>query len=202
MARVGILVECGRDGLEIHLCRRICELLRQERGIDLEEQVVPMDNKGRLLAECAIAAGTLLRAGCERVVILWDERPPWPRLDERLCWSRERQRIQNELQARGLDAAPVFLVCIEREFESWLLFDQHLLESVLSTPEHRQRVQPPARPDRIGNPKGAMMTLFRKHGKRYVDSQYARRFAAALQDLRRLRRCRTFRRFVEKLTGS
>jgi hypothetical protein len=26
MARVGLLVECGRDGLEVHVCRRMCEL--------------------------------------------------------------------------------------------------------------------------------------------------------------------------------
>jgi hypothetical protein len=26
--RVGILLECGPDGLEVHVCRRICALLR------------------------------------------------------------------------------------------------------------------------------------------------------------------------------
>jgi hypothetical protein len=202
MARVGILVECGPDGLEVHLCRRICALLRTERGIELEEQIVPMDNRSRLLAECVMEAGNLLAGGCERIVILWDERPSWPSVDEALCWSRERGAILSALRGQGLAGQPVYLVCIEREFESWLLFDERLLSAVLSTPEHPRRVKAPRNPHRIPNPKGAMMRLFKRHGhKRYVDSLYARRLAAALENLTRLRGCETFRRFEAKLTG-
>ena len=46
-----------------------------------------------------------------------------------------------------------------------------------------------------------MMTLFEQHGKKYVDFQYARRIAAALDDLNHLLKCPTFRRFAEKVTG-
>jgi hypothetical protein len=95
----------------------------------------------------------------------------------------------------------VSLVCIEREFESWLLFDDRMLSCVLSTPEHPVRVKPPANPDRLANPQGAMMGLFKRYGRRYVDTQYARRLAACLENLSRLRGCQTFRRFVEKVTG-
>lgn len=195
-------MECGRDGLEVHLCRRICALLRVEHGIELEEQIVPMDNKSRLLEECATEAANLLGNGCERVVVLWDERPAWPDEDEDLCWSRERKAILAALTGQGLAGDAVCLVCIEREFESWLLFDERLLSAVLSTPEHPKRVKAPRNPHRIPNPKGAMMSLLKKHGnKRYVDVQYARRLAASLENLARLRGCDTFRRFEAKLTG-
>ncbi|HVA46688.1 MAG TPA: hypothetical protein VNH11_10025 [Pirellulales bacterium] len=76
--KVGILVECGPDGMEHHMCRRVGELLAHETGLDLEVDVVPMDNKERLLEECGTAARDLLENGCDRVVILWDERPALP----------------------------------------------------------------------------------------------------------------------------
>ncbi len=93
------------------------------------------------------------------------------------------------LHALGLARQRVSPVCIEREIESWLLFDERMLTAVLwPKPEHRRRVKSPRNPDRLENPKGVMMRLFRQHGgKRYVDSQYVRRLAACLEDLTRLR---------------
>jgi len=105
------------------------------------------------------------------------------------------------LQSAGLHQQPVYTVCIEREFESWLFFDERMLTSVLSRETHPVRVKKQKQPHKMQNPKSAMMTLFQKHGHRYVDVQYARRLANALQDLARLRKCATFRRFVEKVTG-
>jgi hypothetical protein len=144
----------------------------------------------------------LFDSGCERVVILWDERPPWPKMGEPLCWANERERILRELQQAGVTNKPVFLVCIEREFESWLLFDERLLSAILSTDAHPVKVPKQRRPNRMPNPKGTMTTLFRKYGgKIYVDTLYARRFATCLSDINRLKKCSTFRRFAEKLTG-
>jgi hypothetical protein len=201
MIKVGVLVECGRDGLEVHMCRRICQLLSEYCGVQLQLDIVPMDNKSRLLEECGTATRLLFAGGCERVVILWDERPPWPRMHESLCWHNERERILRELQQAGVAHQSVFLVCIEREFESWLLFDERLIAKVLSTDAHPIRVPSQRHPNRMPNPKGAMITLFRKHGKRYVDTLYARSFATSLSDIQRLKKCPTFCRFAEKLTG-
>lgn len=199
--RVGILVECGRDGLEDVVVRRICALLRADVGEPAEIDIVPMDNKAQLIRECGPAVVQLLGNGCDRVVILWDERPAWPRAGEQLCWHNDRQDILANLQQADVAEDSVRLVCIEREFESWLLFDRLMLSCVLSTDAHPVRARPPANPDRIANPKGAMMKLFRQHGRgRYVDVQFARRFADCLTALSRLRGCRTFRRFVQFLT--
>jgi hypothetical protein len=166
MPRVGILVECGRDGLEVHVCRRICTLLQRDTGVEIEAVVRPMNNKPALLEGCGVAAQALFQSGCERVIILWDERPAWPEKAESLCWHHERVKILGELQRANLARRPVFLVCIEREFESWLLHDHPLLSVVLSTASHPVRVPKQKNPDRMPNPKGRMMSLFQQHGKR------------------------------------
>ncbi|MEO8494598.1 MAG: hypothetical protein ABI614_05985 [Planctomycetota bacterium] len=203
MSKIGLLVECGRDGLELVLCRRIGELLSQQQDIELDLDIVPMDNKARLLEGCGSVVARLLGDGCDRVVILWDERPAWPKMREPLCWHNDRQQILAELKKARVPAGKTHLVCIEREFESWLLFDQAMLSCALSRPTHPVSVKPPRKPDRIDNPKGAMVALFSKHGAgRYVDTQAARRFAQCLSNLNLLRKCATFRRFEEKLLAA
>ena len=200
--RVGILVECGRGGLEDVLCRRICELLREQTRVEFEIDIVPMDNKARLIQECGTVTARLLDDGCHRVVILWDERPAWPRIGEPLCWHNDRQSILASLRQAQVANRPVHLVCIEREFESWLLFDHQMLSNVLSTEAHPVRVGSQRNPHRMQNPKGTMTSLFRQHrGWRYVDVQHATEFARCLQNLNRLLRCATFRRFAEQVTG-
>lgn len=115
--------------------------------------------------------------------------------------ANDRRYILANLAKAGIDEPTVFLVCIEREFESWLLFDAQMLSDVLSTEAHRVKVRPPKNPDRHQNPKAAMMKLFLKHrGKRDVDVQFAQRFARSLTALSRLRHCQTFKRFEDCMT--
>lgn len=200
--KVGLLVECGPQGLEVVVCRRICDLLRAETGVDFEIDIVPMDNKSRLIQECGTVAAKLLGEGFARVVILWDERPAWPTKGEQLCWHRDRKDILANLQKAKAKHAKVRLVCIEREFESWLLHDERMLSRVLSTDAHPVRIRKQLAPHRMPNPKGTMTTLFKQNrGWRYVDVQTAPHFARGLQDLTRLRRCQTFCRFAVKVTG-
>ena len=66
MIKVGMLVECGRDGLEVHVCRRLCQLLGEHFGMQLQLDIVSMGNKQRLLEECGTAACLLFDNGCER----------------------------------------------------------------------------------------------------------------------------------------
>ncbi len=196
--KVGILVECGREGLEDVMMRRICTLLQQEHGEPSAFEIVPMDNKARLIRDSGAAVANLLRDGCDKVVILWDERPAWPDRRERLCWHEDRQHILASLQANQVETAYAKLICIEREFESWLLFDEPMLSRVLSREAHPVKVSAQRNPDRIKNPKGAMRKLFREHGGGcYNDVQLARRLAASLLELNRLRKCSTFVRFEQ-----
>lgn len=200
--KVAILVECGRQGLEAVLCRRLCSLLSEHTGVEFEFEIVPMDNKPRLIQECGTATARLFDTGCDRVVILWDERPAWPKAGERLCWHNDRQDILTSLRESRVGNRSVHLVCIEREFESWLLFDERMLSSVLSTAAHRVRIGRQRNPHRISNPKGTMTSLFKQHrGWRYVDVEHATHFARCLENLTRLRQCATFKRFAERVTG-
>ena len=48
---------------------------------------------------------------------------------------------------------------------------------------------------------GDVLGVFRRHGQTYVDVAWARRLADNLEDLSRLRRCDTFRRFAEAVAG-
>jgi hypothetical protein len=199
-AQVGILVECGPDGLEVHFCRRICALLRDQHGARFEERFVPMDNKRRLLEEAATVARTLRTEGCDRVVILWDEEPAWPK-KRPLCWHTERAQLLASLRGAEVDAQFVHLVCIERTIESWLMYDAPLLCRVLSRPTHQARVKTSANPHRLNNAKGVLMKIFREHRQAYVDVMWAARLAANLEDLNRLLRCETFARFAERVMG-
>lgn len=201
ISRVGIVVESGRNGLEDHFCRRICTLLREQHGARFEERIIFMDNKDRLLMQAAMTVNALLAEDFDRVVILWDEEPSWPDMKQRLCWHHEREQLLHSLAAQGLHRGPVHLVCIERAFESWLLFDDLLLSSFLSRPAHPVRVKTPKNPHRLRNAKGKLMRLIRQHGRTYVDVVVASGLAAELDSLNRLRRCETFQRFVEKVIG-
>jgi hypothetical protein len=202
MEKVGILVECGRQGLETIVCRRICDLLRTHTRVQFEIDIVPMDNKERLIQQCGAAVARLFDDGCDRVVILWDQRPAWPDKKGPLCWANDRRDILASLAQAQLHDRPVHLVCIEREFESWLLYDERMLSCVLSTDAHKVRVATQRHPHKMKNPKGTMSSLFDQHrGWTYVDVQYARDFARCLQNLSRLRQCATFRRFGQRVTG-
>jgi hypothetical protein len=200
MSKIGLLVECGREGLEAIVCRRLCQLIADGGEMTLDLEIVAMDNKKNLLEGCGAVAANLLKDGCDRVVILWDERPAWPKMGEPLCWHNDRIKVLQELTAAHITLDRVHLVCIEREFESWLLFDDQMLATVLSIPPHKVKV--PKHPDRQKNPKGLMTTLFRKlAGKTYVDVQFAKQFANGLTQLNRLRKCQTFKRFEQKILG-
>ncbi len=198
--KVGLMVECGREGLEAVVCRRICDLLRQNHGADIEIDIVPMNNKRHLIEQSGATASALLQTGIDRVVILWDERPAWPKTGEKLCWHNDRADILANLSGHNVQIEKVGLVCIEREFESWLLFDHPMLSNMLSRPTHMVVVPKQNRPDRNPDPKGTMTSLMRQlAGETYVDVQFAARFAKHLVSLNKLKKCSTFKRFVLKL---
>ena len=62
-------------------------------GKTIELEIVTMTNKKLLIRGAAERVRLLLVQGCERVVVLWDENPPWsPEADfaEERCWHTER----------------------------------------------------------------------------------------------------------------
>ncbi len=140
-----------------------------------------LDNKMRLLDEAAPAAAKLLATGCERVLIVWDLMPAWPDKDEAPCRHAERQRLLVSLAAARLRDKPIYLVCVERQLESWLLADAEKLGEFLSTDAHAYKAIAVVKdPDREPDPKAAVISHF-KHarGWRYLDSRDAVRVVKA-----------------------
>ena len=99
--------------------------------------------------------------------------------------------------------APVHLVCIEQELESWLLADERKLAEYLSTPAHEHTVRRVRRPDREQQPKAAVINHFKAaRGWRYDDKVHAMRVVSHGEpDWSRLRSSKSFVRFEAKLKG-
>jgi hypothetical protein len=187
-------------GADIQVCEYLAKLLIP--GVQL--QSVTLDNKPKLLADGARAAKRLRRDGCDRVVIVWDLRPAWPSKAGKPCRAAERQALLDALAGEGIAGEPVFLVCIEQEFESWIIADEVKLSAFLSTATHRYRVARVRRPDQVKNPKSLVMAHFHSaKGMKYEDRVHAIGIVRSdpPPDWSRLRRSESFRRFEAKLMG-
>jgi hypothetical protein len=202
--KLGLIVESTRQGMEWLVFPRILQLLGDECGVEIECDVVPMTNKKLLILDGPAAARVLLGKGCDRVMIVWDENPPWtPAKDfaKQRCWHIEREQILAKLKAAKIErAGRIRLVCIEREFETWLLHDDQLLSNLVST-SHRAKIKSLADPLRIDDPKATLKGLFQKNRTSYNADLAARKCANVLDGLTRLRRCDTFRYFAQCVLG-
>ncbi len=203
--KFGLIVECAPGGLEAVVCPRILELLAAETGTPIDVEVVTMVNKKLLIRGAAQRASILLSEGCDRVVILWDENPPWTAekdfADER-CWHQERDHLIATLKEAQVELKRVGVVCIEREFETWLLHDAPLLCAMLSQGPHRAKVKPLKDPLAIEAPKRHLIGLYRKHKSRFNDSLAALKCRQNVNDLQRFKTCDTFRYFAKMVLGT
>lgn len=202
--KVGLVVECTPAGLEKIVCPKILALLATETGLEIECTIQTMTNKKLLIQDAAQTTQLLLAEGCNRVVILWDENPPWTQEQDfakERCWHFERDQIIKSLEAAKVDLKQLALVCIMHEFETWLLHDVQLLRAVISTSAHPAKIKKYSDPVRIDDPKAALMGLFSKCKTRYNADVAATKFAAHLDSLNGLRRCDTFRYFAQGILG-
>ena len=194
---IGFIFECGPKGADKQVCEYLAGQLKPGRKIVSRT----MDNKLKLLEGAASVAKKLLQEGCERVLIVWDLRPAWPDKKDKPCRAKERQILLDGLKKEGLQNAPVYLVCIEQELESWLLASDHSISAFLSTPAHPYQARRVKRPDREANPKAAMNNHFMAaRGTRYEDRVHAIKvLKATVLDWKRLQQSASFARFERKL---
>lgn len=194
---IGFIFECGPQGADKQVCEYLASQLKPGQRIISQT----LDNKLKLLEGAAAVAKKLLEQGCERVLIVWDLRPAWPDKKDKPCRAKERQLLLDGLENEGLQGAPVYLVCIEQELESWLLASEHAISEFLSTPSHPYQAKRVKRPDQQANPKAVMNNHFTSaRGTRYEDRVHAVKvLSAASLDVKRLRRSISFARFEAKL---
>jgi hypothetical protein len=194
---IGFIFECGPQGADKPVCEYLAGHLRP--GETFVSRT--MDNKLKLLAGAAPVAKQLLDSGCLRALIVWDLRPAWPDKKNKPCRAKERQTVLDGLANEGLENAPVFLVCVEQELESWLLASDHAISEFLSAGAHACKANSVKKPDRMPNPKAVMNNHFTAAwGARYEDRVHAIKvLKAAEPDWKRLRRSVSFARFEAKL---
>jgi len=192
--KVGMIFECGKKGADI----KVCEHLAKSLDADIKPDSVPLDNKPNLLTECGDIAMLLLKGGCERVVIIWDLYPPWGEKGAKPCRKEDSEAILSSLKNANVPIEKVFLVCIENELETWLLYDMRAIEQLLSRPTHPIRLKKIKCPEEIISPKSHLMRIFKQHGREYIDYDDAIKIARAI-DISRLRKCETFVRFALKV---
>lgn len=197
-ANIGMVFECGPQGADKQVCEYLAGHLRP--GLRIKSRT--LDNKDNLLRDAGKVAAQLLKDGCTCVLVIWDLRPAWPDKKDKPCRRDERQALLARLTEAGLPAhAPVYLVCIEQELESWLLANERAIGALLSRPTHVYDVPKVKVPDAVPQPKAAMVKHFDSaRGWRYDDKIDALRILRASEvDLPRLRRSASFARFESKL---
>ncbi len=204
--KIGLIVECAPGGVEDAVCPKIVELLAAECKLKIDAPLIrTMVGKKSLILDCAATARGLLSDGCNRVVILWDDNPPWTQdkdFSKPRCWHFERAGIQERLEAAELPTDKAGLVCIEREFETILIHDTDLLGAVISpSEEHPAKIKKVTNPLAIQRPKKWLERQFRVHKSRYNEAVVAKKFAENLNNLNALKRCDIFRRLAEKILG-
>ena len=199
--KIGFILECGPQGAEVKVIPHLA------RSIDPTLTIVdpvPMDDKGKLKRDCGRWVKALLLSGCDRVLIVWDLLPDWGEYEGRGCRHEDKEQIAASLRNAGLrlNDNRVSLVCIEKMLEAWIIADERAVSAFLSSPEHDIPVKRCKCPDRIRDPKAALISLFKKTGspvRRYIDYEHAIRIARLMPDMNRLRRTDSFRRFEAKL---
>jgi hypothetical protein len=190
--KIGLIVESGPQGAESQVLPKLIEML----GHKHTPPIVTFENKPKMVDGCGKAAARLIADGCRKVLIVWDLYPAWRQKGEKPCRWEDRQSIFASLQAAEVAERQVSLICIEAELEAWLIADGRALSAVLSTPTHPVRARDSKSPDDVRNPKARLRKLFQKSGRDdYSDRVHARKIVDALPDLKRLRRCASFRRF-------
>ena len=186
--KVGILVECGRQGLEAVVCHRLCALLSDHTGVEFEFDIVPMDNKPRLIRECGAATALLLATGCDRVVILWDERPAWPKAGEQLCWHNDRQDILTSLRESRVGNRSVHLVCIERANVVVRAFDRRATFANWTSAQSRSHGQSQGRHDQPVQEAPRLAICGRRTRDTFCEVPGESRQAAAMRYIQAIRR--------------
>jgi len=198
--RLGLIFECGPQGADKQVCEYLIEHIKP--GVKVSSRT--LDNKENLLRDAGKVAKQLLQDGCACVLIVWDLRPAWPDMKQKPCRHVERQTLLVRLAEAEVPLhAPVHLICIEQELESWLLANERTVSAYLSTAAHAYKARRVKYPDGVLQPKAVLIKHFKTaRNWRYDDKVNAIGVLRAVDvDLPRLRRSTSFGRFENKLNS-
>jgi hypothetical protein len=193
---VGMIFECGKDGPDFQVCKELARRLNEKIVVS----PVTLGNKKTLIETCGKSARLLLDGGCDKVLIIWDLRPPHPE-GAKLDCVRECEAVKTSLRAEGVKHDKVSLISIREEIECWFCADRATLLRLLSTEAHQADIPKFKNPEKVKNPKAQFISMFKSSpriARRYSDMIDAVRLAREC-DLERLSRVQSFARFRERL---
>jgi hypothetical protein len=198
--KIGMIFECGPKGADWQVCEFLVRKLNP--NIDIHQPPTTLTDKKNLIQNCGKSTKILLKQGCDRVIIIWDLDPPW---GGKSCRKSDRDKIFKSLNKSNVDINRVYLVCIERELEAWLLADHRPLKELLKKYNHphplRGKLRSYKNPDQVQNPKGKLIDIFNQTtGRKYEDHFHAIQIIQNLSDFQKLKNSPTFRRFALKTT--
>jgi hypothetical protein len=191
MMKIGFIVECVMGGPESGVLPRLAALINPE----LECEVEPLGSKPKVLNQCGKYAKALLgKLHCDRVVVLWDARPPWQHEEGVDCDPRaEKAKAMESLTQYQLEEDPrVILICLIEELEAWLLADgrgvtARINELRRARSRLKKRIPDFKKVEKIHWPKAEMERVFRQGEVRvYNDWLDAIPIADYLRDVSKL----------------
>ncbi len=129
--KIGIVVEgSNHDAGDVHAVRVLCSRIAFARNITVDAEVFPGGSKPNIIEDAAKHVSSLTDKGFERIVIIWDNCPPWTGdMDEEFIISEARAR--SAITRAGHPGATVTFVCARRELEAWILTDDSAITDVL-----------------------------------------------------------------------
>jgi hypothetical protein len=129
--KIGLILECQDGGAPDRMNadelvgRHVIKIIAP--GTEVEP--VFLNRKPRLIDECGVYAKQLLANKCCCVIIIWDLYPLW---GGKVCMKRDRDAVLKNLKDAGIpDDAPVYLLCISYELETWFIVDRQVLIDAL-----------------------------------------------------------------------
>ncbi|MDZ4286548.1 MAG: hypothetical protein U0984_01240 [Prosthecobacter sp.] len=188
--KIGLIVECVQEGPETKVLPALGALFRDDLSFEIES----LGNKPNVLNRCGRSAKALLDLSkCDRVLVVWDARPPWKEENVEMDPEKEKQKALSSLESSGLANDPrIRLICIVEELEAWLLADGRGITARVNQlrrarPKLKVSITDSKRVETIEWPKSVMQNLFRKYEVRdYNDWLDAGPIANAIPEAKRL----------------
>lgn len=151
--RIGFVVEGSSSKAgDVYAIKSLCQKIANDHGLVRVPEVIAGGSKKQIREDAAKHVAALRGLGCARVVLLWDNCPPWTgNLDEeQFLWA---VGIWLCIRRKGAAAPGISLVCSRREIEAWLLSDDAAVKAALPQGRGPISVRGFNQPDTIARPK-------------------------------------------------
>lgn len=198
--RIGFVVEgSSEESGDVHAIRALCARFVAEHNLVRDPIVVAGGSKSNIIQDAHKHVPALLSKGCSRVILVWDNCPPWSGdldLDQFECGLA----IRASLRAHGISTRDVRLVCSKREIEAWLLTDDRIIRDVLGTVGRGAMpgISGTNQPETVSKPKERLHDWWYQRCKRPpFGSEYGEMFQGAR--LAKLRKSKTFVRLEDRV---